>query len=114
MVRTAFGKRRIGPCCACGKDDRTVSNIVFFDFEGPAGFEGWGCVVCSLPPRGAVAVLCDSCRHLNAQPRFFCGGKYIGDRVRVEIATRTPFAHDAVKHGLADVEQHVHHGGWLS
>lgn len=114
MAKPPFGKRRIGPCCACGKNDRTVCNVVFLEFEAPVGFVGWGCFVCGLPPRGAVAVLCDACVATDAEPNFMCGGKYIGDRVRVEIATRRPFVHDAVKHGLDDLEQHARGGGWLS
>jgi hypothetical protein len=90
----------LGSCCVCGKHDATVRNLMCLDFEGPEGFEGWGCVVCGLPSRGATAVFCDACVEANADPQFVCGGRCIGENVRVPIGDleRKPFAHDRNVH----------------
>jgi hypothetical protein len=65
------------------------------DFEGPEGF------------------ICDACVEANAEPKRVCGGQYVGDGVRVEIATRKPIVHDLTKHGAEDLEQHTRHGGQI-
>jgi hypothetical protein len=51
----------LGPCCACGKKDGTVRNLLMLPYKAPAPGSGWGCVVCHLPPDGASAIVCDQC-----------------------------------------------------
>jgi len=47
----------LGSCCACGKpDDGSVRNVLCLAFEAPKGFNGWGCFVCGIPSKGAIAV----------------------------------------------------------
>ena len=52
--------RSLGPCCQCECTDG-VRNIFLLNRRGAIPGRGWGCVVCGLPPDGAVAVLCDAC-----------------------------------------------------
>lgn len=96
----------LGPCCICECATPPPRNLLQMDFEGPPGAIGWGCVVCHLPPRGAVAVICDNC--ILALPmaqaaerlKFLCGGTYATERVRVPLAgfSRIPFTHDMALH----------------
>jgi hypothetical protein len=50
----------LGPCCVCGRS-KNVRTIVHLPFKSPIPGRGWGCVLCDLPPDGAVAVVCDRC-----------------------------------------------------
>lgn len=50
----------LGPCCCCGAIG-PVRTIISLDRKAPVPGTGWGCVVCGLPPDGALAVLCDAC-----------------------------------------------------
>lgn len=89
----------LGPCCACGCEG-AHRNIICLPFEGPPGFSGWGCFVCKLECRGAMAILCDACVESHATLRFIAGGRYTTERVRVPLETfeQKPFNHDNVKH----------------
>jgi hypothetical protein len=49
----------LGPCCMCGIPEPQA--IVMLSRRAAVPGHGWGCVVCGLPPDGAVAVLCDPC-----------------------------------------------------
>lgn len=90
-------------CCKCERSDVPVRTIVQFQFEAPEGFQGWGCVQCGAPSRGAVAVVCDGCADTmksGEEVRFICGGKYMGDDVLVPLQgyERRPFGCDLSKH----------------
>jgi len=56
----------LGACCACGKEDVTVRNILALRQKAPVPGSGWGCVVCGLPMDGAMAVVCDACLQVSA------------------------------------------------
>jgi hypothetical protein len=90
---------KVGPCCGCGVIEG-ARNLVMYDFVAPGGFTGWGCVVCDLPPHGAIAVLCDRCAENGVEPKFICGGKYAAEGVRVSLDgyERKPFHHNTDKH----------------
>lgn len=94
------GRSECGACCACGQESESVRNLLCFDFEAPPGFQGWGCLQCGAPSRGAMAVVCDLCLEANAQPKFLMGGKYAADGIRVpfEGFEQRPFGHDMTKH----------------
>lgn len=94
---------KFGACCRCLKDDGNVRTIVHLEFEGPSDFNGWGCVQCGVPQRGALAVICDACadgmKSID-ELSFICGGKYMVDRERLPLEgyERKPFGHDLSKH----------------
>lgn len=92
----------LGPCCACGRpNDRSVRYLVMLGFEAPEGFNGWCCVVCGIPPRGAQAVICEGCIAAgNVEPRWIMGGVYATDGVRVPLDgyERVPFTHNLALH----------------
>lgn len=69
-------------------------------FEAPSGFNGWGCYVCGLPMRGAIAVLCQGCREAGREPLYICGGTYIVDRKRIPLDgfEQKPFGHVLAAH----------------
>jgi len=60
----------LGRCCNCGvtgknkAGDPLVVNINFLSFRAPKEGTGWGCVVCGMPPNGAIVVLCDACQEV--------------------------------------------------
>jgi hypothetical protein len=90
-------------CCVCDHRGRSVRNLVFMNFEAPPGFVGWACVVCGLPPRGALAVICDQCAEAQVgmhSIRYILGGRYSFDDVRVPLEgfKFVPFVHDLSKH----------------
>jgi hypothetical protein len=88
----------LGGCCACGKVDPTVRNVIMMDKRGPKAGEGWGCVQCGLPMDGAVYVLCDACFAEKHEPKYICVG-YPKENVRIPITEITePFEHDMTKH----------------
>lgn len=92
----------MGTCCTCGKDAPDVRNVMMLHYRAPEAGKGWGCVVCDLPPDGAVAVLCDKClekmQRGAGQIVYACVG-YAGEnqRVRVDALTEA-FDHDMSKH----------------
>lgn len=95
MANTDFG-----PCCYCGCRGTSVRNLLMHSFEGPPGFQGWSCLVCGQPPRGALSIMCDSCMAQKLFPKFIMGGKYAPDGVRIPLDSyrRIPFDHDMSKH----------------
>ena len=89
----------LGTCCACGGVDQ-VRNIIMLPLRTPSPGYGWGCVICGLPPDGAVAVLCDGCLSRQQEPSFVCNGPPTA-KGRVPIGeSTTPFDHDDSKHTL--------------
>jgi hypothetical protein len=92
----------LGPCCVC---ERTVNvNSVFMlDRRGAIPGTGWGCVVCSLPADGAVAVLCDECVRTDKEPIFAClGYPATSKRIRISDLPTGPFVHDLARHSADD------------
>lgn len=75
-----------GPCCACGRTGRTVRNFLMLPKKAPIPGNGWGCLVCGLPPDGALAVVCDRCLRQNASIKFVVKG-YVSDKQRVSVDT---------------------------
>lgn len=67
----------LGPCCICGSMKR-VRTFCHLDRKCPTPGRGWGCLVCNLPPDGAIAVVCDSCiKSADGGPlplKFACRG----------------------------------------
>lgn len=85
---------QFGPCCGCSRTDKPVRNIMMLNKFGPLPGKGWGCVVCNLPPHGAIAVMCDDC--VDQEPTFVCKGFAAeGQRVPVETLSTDVFDHDA-------------------
>lgn len=78
----------LGPCCACERRGKSVRNIILLEKRSPVPGRGWGCVVCGLPPDGAVYVLCDDCLEKKAEPKFACRG-YPAKDGRVPIGELT-------------------------
>jgi hypothetical protein len=66
--------------------EKEVRNIIQIDLKAPVKGTGWGCVVCNLPPDGAIAILCDRCTTLFLKDEkkliFVCEG-YAGDNKRI-------------------------------
>lgn len=92
-----MSQRDYGPCCACGSR-RRVRTFVMLDAKAPVPGTGWGCVVCNLPPDGALAVICDACaaaggRRGETPPvrEVFAG--YPNDGRRVPVADCPPGEH---------------------
>lgn len=85
-----------GPCCCCEGDIAHQPALMMLDFEGPPGFTGWGCLVCHLPSRGAIAVLCQGCMLAQRVPQWIAAGRNVGDNLRVRLDdkfTQVPFGH---------------------
>lgn len=88
----------LGPCCACETTGPRVRNILLLPRQAPPEGRGtgWGCVVCSLPPDGAAAVVCDACLAAEAPPRWhILGFPAAGRRIAAEAYPHEPFEHDA-------------------
>lgn len=90
-----------GPCCCCEGDVARNPALMMLEFQGPGGFTGWGCLVCGLPPRGAIAVLCQACMRAQRLPQFVAAGRNVGDNLRVRLDekfTQVPFTHRLEMH----------------
>lgn len=90
-----------GWCCACeGEISPRDPVVVFLPFQAPAGFRGWGCMACGLPPGGAIAVVCQACVAAEKAPRFIATGVNVGDNKRLSLEgyVQIPFLHDARLH----------------
>ena len=93
---------KLGPCCACGRSDRLVRNMLSLDKKSPIAGRGWGCLVCDLPNDGAVAVVCDEC--LGAPLRWACRG-YPGSDGRVPFDSLAgTHQHNMARHPEATAE----------
>ncbi|NET37401.1 MAG: hypothetical protein F6K19_36145 [Cyanothece sp. SIO1E1] len=88
----------LGPCCACGKHDNTVRNMLMLEKLAPVPGKGWGCFVCDLPMNGALAIVCDQCLENKAELK-----QAIYDdpakKLRCDIEElQGHFTHDLTKH----------------
>jgi hypothetical protein len=93
-----------GPCCCCEGDIPRQPRLMMLELEAPAGFKGWGCLVCRLPLRGAIAVVCESCIQAQRLPQFIAAGSDLYDNQRQRLDDtfeQKPFAHDPHAHYLA-------------
>jgi hypothetical protein len=93
---------KLGPCCIC-ESSEDVYVIIMLPQRCVVPGHGWGCVVCDLPPDGALAVICEECEPIYRADetvlRFACRG-YPASEGRVPIAElpADPFYHDPTKH----------------
>lgn len=62
----------LGTCCICGGKNR-VRNVIQLEQKSPTPGCGWGCIICELPPDGAVSVVCDEC--LDSQEKLMHAGE---------------------------------------
>lgn len=93
-------KMNLGKCCICETETDAVRNIISLDKKIPDEERsgGWGCFVCGLPARGAIAVLYDECLDKKLEIKWACLG-YPKENRRIEIEKLTvPFGHDLSKH----------------
>ncbi len=90
-----------GPCCACGKEDESVRNIMMFHKKALNPEGGWGCVICGVRG-GAVAIICDECLEKNAEIKFVCDGYPKNGKIIAIDQLTEPFDHDWSKHHPAE------------
>ncbi len=89
----------LGPCCSCERIGPSVRNIMTLHLRAPVPGTGWDCFQCSLPPDGAIAVLCDECLEASLPIRFVCVGRPgEGNRLPIEQLNGEIFDHDMSKH----------------
>ena len=88
----AFAPRR---CCGCNEIKTTCRNIAMLNVKAPVPGTGWACVVCHLPPDGAIALMCDDCNEdPNAEVRWVIAGD-MESEARVPIdELEQPHRHD--------------------
>jgi hypothetical protein len=79
-----------GSCCCCEGDIAHNPGLIMLEFEGPPGFKGWGCAVCHLPTRGAIAVICQACVRAQRLPIFIAAGRNVADNTRVRLDDKFP------------------------
>ncbi len=92
----------LGSCCIC-QGKRGVRNILMLHQKAPMPGRGWACLICGLPPDGAVAVLCDRCMEPYqsgaSRLRFVCRGYPDKDgRALIGELDPEPFDHDMKLH----------------
>lgn len=86
----------LGRCCAC-QGTAHVRHLIMLHRQTPYG-HGWGCLVCGLPPLGAVTVLCDTCFESKLEPAYFIKGP-AQNKDRAPIAElKEYFNHDLTFH----------------
>lgn len=95
----------LGRCCIC-ETTEGVRNLIMLNRKCPIPGHGWGCVVCNLPPDGAMAVLCDTCLDIYEKDesalKFACKG-YPAKDGRVPISElQGNHEHDHSKHRRDD------------
>lgn len=98
-VELAMDAMLRGPCCACGKVDGELRNVLMLDLRARKEGTGWGCNVCGLPPVGAIAIVCDACLEIDATILYAIDGPPMdGGRVLIVDLPKEPFRHDMKKH----------------
>lgn len=96
----------LGICCACGNTE--ARNILTLALRAPVSGTGWGCVICGIPPDGALAIVCNRCLEYIAHSSrpdairyVICG--YPASRQRMPISELTQeFHHDQQAHEYAE------------
>lgn len=89
-----------GPCCACNATGATVRNFLMLEVKAPVPGTGWGCLICSLPADGAIAVVCDSCLEAEREPVSIVYG-YVKQKKRCFLnpSAAEDFKHKDIPHG---------------
>ncbi len=98
----------LGRCCRCQQADANVLHMLEIKSPERDG-RGWGCMVCGLPPEGAIVVFCEPCaqhfehdREAAAQwfetPTICLGFPQDNRRQQVEKKQMEPHDHDLTKH----------------
>jgi hypothetical protein len=92
----------LGPCCAC-RTSTDTRNLIALERRSPTPGRGWGCLVCGLPPDGAMAALCDPClagyEAGTVQIRDVCTAHPATDgRTAIDALAEEVFDHDMSKH----------------
>ena len=106
MIDNVIGPLDLGACCACGRSDILVRNIVMLDQRAPVPGTGWGCLLCDLTPDGALSVLCDDCIAQNNQPVFAVFG-FLADHRRIPVSDlQGTHQHNAARHTFTLTEDH--------
>ncbi len=86
-----------GPCCACNATGATVRNFLLIEIKAPIPGTGWGCVICSLPADGAIAIVCDPCLEAQRTPISIVYG-YPKEKKRCFITSAEDFKHKDIPH----------------
>lgn len=92
-----------GPCCYCEGDVKSPY-LIMMEIEAPHGFKGWGCLICHLEARGAIAVFCEKCVLAQRVPIYVAAGRNLADNMRVRLDDKfqqRPFRHDPAAHFIA-------------
>jgi hypothetical protein len=88
-----------GPCCACLKQKPTTRNLLMLPHRASVPGAGWGCIVCNLPPDGAVAIVCDDCLQAGSDlQNVIFGYPMEKQRVGYEAVSHTKFKHTQELH----------------
>lgn len=89
----------LGACCACGKEDSRVRNLLMITRRTTIPGTGWGCVVCGIPNDGALVAVCDECVENHSPIRQAIHG-YATSKERIPLEQLPPgkFDHDPAKH----------------
>jgi hypothetical protein len=88
-----------GPCCACLKQKPTTRNLLMLPHRASVPGTGWGCIVCNLPPDGAVAIVCDDCLQSQRElQNVIFGYPMEKQRVGYEAVSHTKFKHTQELH----------------
>jgi len=88
---------QFGPCHCCGSGTK-VRSLVMLEKKCPTPGQGWGCLVCGLPPDGAVSVLCDQCVKEKMQPAYAFKGYPARKEVVSVLDLEGEHKHDLAKH----------------
>lgn len=92
----------LGPCCACGKHDQTVRNIICHSFEKHPDDDkpSWGCLQCGIEAKGASSVICDECLEKGSEiKQIIFGWPKQKQRAKITAEMRLKsFDHNYSKH----------------
>lgn len=88
----------LGTCCCCGGTEH-VRNLIMLHQTAPEPGTGWGCLVCDVPPEGALAAVCDACLEAEASIMEVIAGRVSEKRrIGIKAYAHQPFDHDHTKH----------------
>jgi hypothetical protein len=87
------------PCCACLEQKPTTRNLLMLPHRASVPGTGWGCIICNLPPDGALAVVCDDCLESRHDlQNVILGYPMEKQRVGYESISHTTFKHTQELH----------------